>query len=102
MKIKATILSISFLMLTMFPCTETESADVCGVEVHYHMQGNQGHSDTDLCSPFCLCLCCNTNITTNHNLNYALLAANQQVHKTIYRGISEKDILHSLLQPPQA
>jgi hypothetical protein len=102
MKIKATILSISFLMLTMFPCADNESVDVCAVEIHFHIQGNQGHADNDLCSPFCLCLCCNSNITTNHNINNPLLAVKQHVHQTFYSGVSGKDIPHSLLQPPQA
>lgn len=86
----------------MFPCADTESVDVCDVEIHYHMQGNQGHTDTDLCSPFCLCLCCNSNITTYHSFNNPLLAVNQQAHQTYYIGISGKDIPHYLLQPPQA
>jgi hypothetical protein len=101
-KVKATFLSIFFLMLTMFPCVDEETVDICAAELHYHMQGSQERSDTDLCSPFCLCQCCNTSITTNHAFNNPLLSRNHLLHQTLYKDDLGRDIPDSLFQPPQA
>jgi hypothetical protein len=85
----------------MLPCADEVSRDVCGSENHILIQGEQGHADADLCSPFCLCQCCNTNIASNHALKQSLSTAYNKVHQTIYRGTPGKDVPYSILQPPQ-
>lgn len=85
----------------MLPCADEVAGDVFSSEVHILIQGEQGHADTDLCSPFCLCQCCNTNIEPNHAFNQSLSTTYNKVHQTSYRGTPGKDIPYSILQPPQ-
>jgi len=95
----ATILSVLFLMLSMLPCADDEVNDNGLAEIH--IQHQHEHTDAELCSPFCQCLCCVTNVVTNYNLVNPSLLVHQQLAQVIYFDILGKDIVDSLLHPPQ-
>ena len=61
MKIVAVILSVYVMALTVLPCADVHAADSNSVSLEF-LEQSQGHSsEVDLCSPFCICDCCQTN-----------------------------------------
>ena len=100
-KITTVLLSIFFLMITMFPCADEETGDTCGTEVHFHSQSEQNHSEEDVCPPFCICQCCHSSVTNLRLFNNRMISLSNPVHQTWYLGDLGKDIPDSLLQPPQ-
>lgn len=49
------------------PCGDDLFAEVCSAEVaHHHPPGENpdDHEDSDFCSPFCICSCCQTHIVS--------------------------------------
>jgi len=73
-KLFATILAISIMYMSFLPCGDDLFADICSAEVaHHHPPGESpdDHEDSDFCSPFCICSCCQTHIVT---LDVALTA----------------------------
>ena len=85
----------------MLPCTDEGSNDAIGAEANIHIQGDEGHQDTDFCSPFCLCHCCQTNVATGSVFDKDLMSDYYWQHQTLYIGIPGKIFPDSILQPPQ-
>jgi hypothetical protein len=56
------ILSILVLFLTAIPCIDKPKDNILQKsEISQSTNNNNHHSDTDHCSPFCTCQCCQTN-----------------------------------------
>ena len=61
------IFALYIVILTTLPCVDIEeychlntgSVSLCPLNSH-----SQEHSDTDCCSPFCVCNCCQVNVVT--------------------------------------
>ncbi|MDP4679029.1 MAG: hypothetical protein NWS46_01545 [Cyclobacteriaceae bacterium] len=103
MKKTSAILAIFLLGMILTPCSDTVGADQCGQEIHLHDQGeHDGHSDLDLCSPFCTCSCCGsfymakTKFYSNHE--YSAF----QLKNTQYFNSSYKEYTSIVFQPPKA
>jgi hypothetical protein len=50
-------------MLTVAPCADRADGHIGEMEVNQSPVSN--HTDIDQCSPFCACVCCQTNIQTS-------------------------------------
>ena len=62
MKLFAYILSFVVLALTAIPCVDVpKDNSVQKTELSNTTSDNNHQSDTDHCSPFCTCQCCQTN-----------------------------------------
>lgn len=58
MKALAVFLSFYIVLLSGIPCVDIERHDTSqSVEISQHTTSDH-HSDTDPCSPFCTCQCC--------------------------------------------
>ena len=68
MKLFALILAICISYLAAMPCADAIlAAESCDTEAaHHHPPGENpdDHGDSDFCSPFCICSCCQTHIVT--------------------------------------
>ena len=100
-KVTSAILSVFFLGLILFPCTDEVEGDNCGTEIHFHM-GDQDHqADADLCTPFCHCNCCQTHVTSDHTYYKGIITLPVDDHQSNYIGDLGKDFLDPFLRPPQ-
>lgn len=67
-----------------------------------NLEGDHGHSDSDLCSPFCICQCCQINIVS---INFPAYKINsQEMYAPIFSkdNREKQDVSYSILQPPEA
>ena len=101
MKIIALILSIYILALNFTPCEDSKTFDDNKTELSQKNNANHNHNETDLCSPFCHCQCCQVHtadigISTNEPLPVS-------ISSKIYFYIDNlgKDISSPILQPPR-
>ena len=102
-KIISALLTILFLGLLLFPCADEVIGETCGTEVHFHAQADQDHqSESDLCSPFCQCQCCQTHVAKHQIINLGSFTVHFVKAIFIYTDDLGKEIPDSLLQPPQA
>ena len=84
-------------------CADVNEQDhLSKVEITKNLEDDHGHSDSDLCSPFCICQCCQINIVSINFLTYTI--SSQELYAPIFsknNGIKQ-DVSYSILQPPQA
>jgi hypothetical protein len=64
MKLLAVILALLIVILTVIPCHDVPQfqGSLNMSEIAHHPDMNGGHPDTDQCSPFCVCQCCQSNV----------------------------------------
>ncbi len=85
MRLLAVLLSLYILILTAYPCTDHTEDVVDGhqtelaVQEHHH-DHHDGESDT--CSPFCQCVCCQIHIEEPLVFNLHLTSLDFQEHTT--------------------
>ncbi|MGY0392202.1 DUF6660 family protein [Bizionia sp. KMM 8389] len=102
MKFVTIIFSIYVLALNIIPCEDTivVSNDVevaiTQLEIDHHE-----HQEVDMCSPFCICQCCQINITQFQFYSVQFYLENITTQDFFYLNKSEKDFLNSILQPPR-
>lgn len=61
MKVFSSILALYMMVLFIMPCADMYEKDVFNNHEHsteITHQDNHEHTDSDLCTPFCLCGCC--------------------------------------------
>jgi len=101
-KLVAFLLSIYILALNFAPCEDSGSLDNdVKVEISQNVDVDNGHTDLDLCSPFCQCHCCHIDATSS-NLAEVTVASNDISTKMFshFDSLGE-DIPYSILQPPR-
>ena len=101
MKFIAIILSILTITLSSIPCDDEL---IVGEEVAFEQQSSDNHSDdtTDLCSPFCSCVCCATVVVApnaQQNISYEAICSKEV--NTYHTTIHSSDFLDKILQPPR-
>jgi hypothetical protein len=64
MKHLATTLSFMILLLMATPCHDyaQDNTLLKATQADHKTETNHSHQDTDLCSPFCVCQCCQSNV----------------------------------------
>lgn len=63
------IFAVYVLILALTPCSDNCSSGICFTdnEVHVESTGEDNHSD--ICTPLCVCLCCNNVLSVPDNFD---------------------------------
>ena len=106
MKFTNTILSILFLILSCIPCADmkvnnyehTQSEFASNQETHSH------NKEKDLCSPFCICSCCGSQIVSYfelNNIDFPIPSEDIKTQLPSYKSVFTSNFFGSIWQPPQ-
>jgi len=103
-KFLAFILSIYILGLSFVTCNDNDIPDNTSNNDIVHVLKSDQHSDsgeTDFCSPFCSCQCCQININTVALISYDVISLD--IFTTIFSHPNQlaQDVTYSFFQPPQ-
>ncbi|WP_422348708.1 DUF6660 family protein [Flagellimonas sp.] len=102
MKILTVILSCYFLVLNVFPCSDSEPVvNSENTEVHVDFDHGQHHGDCDQCTPFCQCHCCHSHTVDFGVFNFRTLVDFKPKSAFIYCVGLGTNFTLSLLQPPR-
>lgn len=102
MKFLAFILSIYLLVLNFTICEDKVVADSdVKIEISQDLDSKYGHSDLDLCSPFCQCQCCQIYTTFIGIPKFDAASATHSTEVVYYFDKLEDDITFSILRPPR-
>ncbi|HEX8016016.1 MAG TPA: DUF6660 family protein [Flavobacterium sp.] len=106
MKLTNTILSIVILILSCMPCADmginsfahTKSELVSKQDNHSHEKEN------DLCSPFCICSCCGSQMASYSRpmaIDFPIPFKDIETQLPTYQSIFTSNFYGSIWQPPQ-
>lgn len=102
MKYLAVILSIYIFALNVAPCTDYDASDDnAKTEISQANGDDHQHQDSDGCSPFCICQCCQISAIYFDAPHLEFNIVYMATQDFFYLNGSEKNITTSLLQPPQ-
>lgn len=62
-------------------------------------------SESDECSPFCICSCCSISVAYHSFVTVNSVSRPAEIHRTVrveYRGLDSKSFSGSIWQPPKA
>ena len=96
----AVILSMFILGLSMVPCADSVGNDD-SILVSASQANHDHEADFDLCSPFCLCQCCQSHFTTYFSFYANLVVFPQTILETGYSDQMTDGFQMSVLQPPK-
>ena len=102
MKLVAIILSIVTLTLSTTPCDDEVVFVSEQLTSLSQDMGHSNHSDMDLCTPFCSCVCC-ASIVLEPNIYQRILILkipSNKIH-TLYVASFNSNYLSQIYQPPQ-
>lgn len=105
MRSTSTLLSIIFLILSCMPCADMgvndnirTKFDLVSAEHHSHAAGS------DLCSPFCVCSCCGSQLTEYPQfamIDFSIAFKGIKKQLPSYQSILSSNFFGSIWQPPQ-
>ena len=101
MKYLAVILSIYIIALNLVPCEDNWIFDNVGTtEISQVIDDDHQHQNSDFCSPFCSCQCCQMTLS---NIILADYNPNPIISSELFHSLEglEKKFNTSILQPPQ-
>jgi hypothetical protein len=104
MRIFAYIFSFYLFALAIMPCSDKEDCKYMGNEqTTFSTTDHSDHdSDTENCSPFCMCACCGQSVT---NIFYPAVLNNQTPVSAqkfpIYNASFVSEVYLSIWQPPK-
>ncbi len=102
MKTIAFILSLYILSLNFVMCADVHEKDnMSKIAITGNLEGDHGHTDSDLCSPFCICQCCQINLVTINFLAYKIISPEMYASIFFRNNVVEQEVTYSILQPPQ-
>jgi len=102
MKFLCHLFSLYFLWLTVQPCTDYKEVESAG-----NYAENSTHKDdccddnSELCSPFCYCSCCCTNVVINHTTESFLALSDIYKPSPSIAISDEKEVFLAIWQPPK-
>jgi len=102
MKWLAVLLSIYVLSLACMPCVdEIDHNCTSQTEQSSNQTSDQNHHQSNACSPFCVCVCCNvTVVVANFVVNTSPIAFQRKSFVPVYENILS-NYNHSIWQPPK-
>ncbi len=103
MKIFAFILAFTILALSVMPCMDGGLANNGSTKVEISKTDNHNeHNDTDDCSPFCICSCCSTTISS-HTLSFNYFDKLVFLAKkySAFKSSNYSNVSISIWQPPK-
>lgn len=97
------ILAIYILALNFAPCEDNhESIDSATASIELmDSEGDHEHSDSDLCSPFCQCNCCQIYVTQHNLADFNIICNEISTEIFLHSDSLGKDITDPLLHPPR-
>lgn len=101
MKNIAIILSFLIVVLTIMPCVDVAASDTDCYSIVQQDHEHNHSSDVDLCTPFCVCHCCQTyaQISFRASLDVNLVGINQILPIVVQNEIKSAI---SFWRPPKA
>ncbi len=110
MKLINFILSIYLVALSCLPCADMEVNSAAHKNAHdvaktTHDHGGHSHDkENDLCSPFCNCNCCGSQIVSYFKVvayNFAVISKEIKTQLPSYTSKFTSNFYGSIWQPPQ-
>ncbi|MFC3336471.1 DUF6660 family protein [Flavobacterium palustre] len=106
MKFTNTILSIIFLILSCLPCADIEvnSAAHTKTELASNHDEHSHDKEHDLCSPFCICSCCGSQMASYSQsiiIDFPIPSIGIKTQLPTYKSILSSNFYGSIWQPPQ-
>jgi uncharacterized protein DUF6660 len=102
MKIFAIILSVFTITLSALPCDDDVVINTGNTTVMTADSHNENHELSDLCSPFCTCVCCATVVIQPTFIQETLISENIYSDlNTTYLFSYSSDYLNRIFQPPR-
>jgi hypothetical protein len=102
MKLTAYLFSLYIAILSCMPCADMENG--CIADKSNIHQTEEQHSHFDICSPFCICLCCGNQIAFQSHTVALIPILNliqKENHVTFYKPQFFSNISGSIWQPPK-
>ncbi|MET2995102.1 DUF6660 family protein [Flavobacterium columnare] len=107
MRLLYIILSVYFLILSGLPCLDMiEDERSMAQSITTNLQDkNHSHTDDDLCSPFCVCNCCGTQILVYQSIisydfeTFSII--NTKNKESLYKSVFYTNFYNSIWQPPK-
>ena len=100
MKLFAFIMAIFFLGLSLAPCDDSENYKEDIVVVSDYQTHQSQDADTDLCSPFCICNCCQTHLVSDWLKMSESVPTPEPINKTAYITCFSKGFHNPVFHPP--
>jgi hypothetical protein len=63
------IFAVYILILALTPCLDNCSSGICFTDDEVHIESSGEDSHSDICTPLCVCLCCNNVISVQDNFD---------------------------------
>jgi hypothetical protein len=102
MKLFSLILSFIVLVLTVNPCIDKPKEDsLLKTEIIHHTDDGNNHNDTDHCSPFCICQCCQSFFFVS-DIALSFPAAELKISYSEYSPYFQSIELFDFLIPPKS
>lgn len=105
MKLFSAIFAVFMFFLSVMPCDDSQGDKSPDLESHLHAQNSQdheGHSETDDCSPFCVCQCCQTSIIFSINsFESPINFSNTDIKFNFYQSFHPNGMIHAIWHPPK-
>ena len=100
------ILSIYLIALSCLPCADTEVDSPAHVLIKVASNHDEHSQDkeNDLCSPFCNCACCGSQIVSYFQataISIPILFESIKTQSPTYKSILSSNFYGSIWQPPQ-
>ncbi len=104
MKNIAGLLALYILVLSFVPCDDILATTInIASDNYFSEQHEEGHShDSDMCSPFCSCDCCQTEahqITLSTSFVLENISTDLLITPVL---INDKELLHRFWNPPKS
>ncbi len=106
MKLFNIIISIYITALSCLPCTDMEVNSLAHTTTKF-TANHEEHShdkENDLCSPFCICSCCGSQIISLFQIdtiNFPIQSKGIKTQLPTYKSVFASNFYGSIWQPPQ-
>ena len=100
------ILSIYLTALSFLPCADLEVNSLVHIskELSSYKENHSHNKEKDLCSPFCICNCCGSQITSFSEfviIDFPIPSKGIKTQLPTYKSVFASNFFGSIWQPPQ-
>lgn len=99
------ILSIYLITLSSIPCADLEVYSGIHKTAQFSSEENHSHDkQNDLCSPFCTCNCCGSQVLSyqaNIVFDFPVISSVITISLPTYKSVFASNFFGSIWQPPQ-
>ena len=101
MRTIAVILALFIAGLSIVPCADDDLSQEDSISISTSHANHDHDAEADLCSPFCVCQCCQSHFTTHPNFYDNLVVFPYVLLETSYSDLMTDGFQMSVLQPPK-